>query len=372
LFLWASCWVGYTFLTAYGQVVKESNNPALQSEKHFPADIVKKSVKVEKTKFEGWENCWRITNGEVELIAVADIGPRIIRFGFVGEENQFYVSPDDLGLKGGGNFRLYGGQRFWIAPESARTSYPDNFACTVDADADGVTLTAPPEIWDLNLRAKVKTAEEVEAKKNDSNYLAAFGVQKQMTVKMNADGQVTVTHKAFNRRNSPLRMAPWGLTVLAPGGFAILPNAPDAPHDGAHLLPARSIITWSYTKLTDPRLLLTDKYILVKQDSSAKAATKIGISNGMEWAAYARNDYLFVKSVEYIDEAQYPDRGSSTEIYTDSRILEFETLGPWITLKPGASVSHTELWRLFKSVKVAPSQESIDQVVLPLVQPKSE
>ena len=42
------------------------------------------AVKVEKTAYAGWPNCYRITNGEVELIVTTDVGPRVIRYGFVG------------------------------------------------------------------------------------------------------------------------------------------------------------------------------------------------------------------------------------------------------------------------------------------------
>jgi len=41
-------------------------------------------VKVEKVEYKGWRNCYRVSNGEVELIATSDVGPRVIRFGFVG------------------------------------------------------------------------------------------------------------------------------------------------------------------------------------------------------------------------------------------------------------------------------------------------
>ena len=41
-------------------------------------------VKVEKTGYNGWQNCYRVSNGQIELIVTGDVGPRIIRFGFVG------------------------------------------------------------------------------------------------------------------------------------------------------------------------------------------------------------------------------------------------------------------------------------------------
>ena len=36
------------------------------------------TVRVEKTEYEGWPNCYRVSNGEVELIVTGDVGPRVI------------------------------------------------------------------------------------------------------------------------------------------------------------------------------------------------------------------------------------------------------------------------------------------------------
>ena len=36
------------------------------------------AVKIEKTAWKGWPNCYRIANGEVELIVTTDVGPRVI------------------------------------------------------------------------------------------------------------------------------------------------------------------------------------------------------------------------------------------------------------------------------------------------------
>jgi hypothetical protein len=71
------------------------------------------AVKVEKTEYKGWANCYWITNGEVELIVTGDVGPRIIRFGFVGGQNLFKEFPEQLGKSGGEKFQLRGGDRVW-------------------------------------------------------------------------------------------------------------------------------------------------------------------------------------------------------------------------------------------------------------------
>ena len=57
------------------------------------------AVDVGKTEYKGWKNCYRVTNGEVELIVTGDVGPRIIRFGFVGGQNLFKEYSEQLGKK---------------------------------------------------------------------------------------------------------------------------------------------------------------------------------------------------------------------------------------------------------------------------------
>ena len=38
-------------------------------------------VKVEKTEYKGWPNCYRVSNGEIELIVTGDVGPRVFGSG---------------------------------------------------------------------------------------------------------------------------------------------------------------------------------------------------------------------------------------------------------------------------------------------------
>ncbi|MBR4717577.1 MAG: hypothetical protein IKP09_05900, partial [Lentisphaeria bacterium] len=44
------------------------------------------------------------------------------------------------------------------------------------------------------------------------------------------------------------------------------------------------------------------------------------------------------------DENEYPDLGSSIEVYTEGGYLELETLGPLAILEPGDEVTHSEYW----------------------------
>src|SRR5688572_6636888 len=84
-------------------------------------------MEIETISYQGWENCYRLNNGTLEVIVTADVGPRIIHFGFIGGENVFKQFPDDMGQKGGNEYRFYGGHRIWHAPENRpRTYAPDN------------------------------------------------------------------------------------------------------------------------------------------------------------------------------------------------------------------------------------------------------
>jgi hypothetical protein len=304
-------------------------------------------VTIEKIPYGGWENCYRMSNGRVELIATSDVGPRVIRLGFVGEENEFSESKSDLGKVGGNQWRIYGGHRLWVAPEATpRSYYPDNVTVEAKVDGNTLTLTAPPEL--------------------DPSFKVNTGVQKEMQITMHPDGRVTVVHRITNVNLWPVELAPWALSVMSRGGRAILPAPDPKPHPEA-LLPVRRMAVWSYTNLGDPRLLWGRKYIVIRQDPSRGEPLKLGVGNEKGWVAYARSGHLFLKLYDYIEEATYADLGSNTELWTNAQILEVETLGPLTTLAPKETVEHAENWFLFEGVEVTDDESTIDANVLPRV-----
>lgn len=304
-------------------------------------------VAIEKIAYGGWENCYRISNGKIELIATSDVGPRVIRLGFVGEENEFSESKSDLGKVGGSQWRGYGGHRLWAAPEATpRTYYPDNARVETRIDGNTLTLTAPPEL--------------------DPSFKVNTGVQKEMQITMHPDGRVTVVHRITNVNLWPVELAAWAISVMSRGGRAIIPAPDPKPHPQA-LLPVRPMAVWSYTNLADSRLLWGKRYIVVKQDPSRGEPLKLGVGNEKGWVAYALSGHLFVKLYDYVEGATYPDFGSNTETWTNAQILEVETLGPLTTLAPKETVEHVENWFLFDGVEVTDDESSIDANVLPKV-----
>jgi len=297
---------------------------------------------VEKINYKGWPDCYHLSNGLVDLVVTTDVGPRIIRFGFVGQGNEFKEYEQMLGKTGGGEWRIYGGHRLWHAPEaSPRTYFPDNSPVQLEQHPDFVRLIQPTE--------------------------TTTGIQKEMDIRLAAnEAHVEVSHRLRNANCWTVELAPWALSVMAPGGKAIIPLPPRAAHAEA-LLPVNTVALWAYTDMSDPRWTWGGKYVLLRQDPQATKAQKAGAMVADGWIAYARNGHLFVVKFDYVPGALYPDFGCSVETWTDADMLEVETLGPLVRLQPGATVEHIEHWFLFSDVPVPDNDADVDNYVLPKV-----
>ncbi len=292
----------------------------------------------------GWPNCYRLANDVVELILTTDVGPRVIRCGFIGADNEFNEYPDMLGKTGGEDWRIYGGHRLWHAPEhKVRTYFPDNSPVKLE-QCDGA----------------VRLVQAVET---------TTGIQKEIEVRLAPDAaHVTVTHRLRNVGSQPVTLAPWALSVMAPGGTAIVP----LPARGSHpedLPPGNSLTLWKYTDMSDARWAWGRKYVLLRQDSNPTIKPqKIGAAVPSGWIAYASADRLFLKTFRHEPSALYPDLGCSVEVFTNSEMLELETLGPTTRLAPGQEVDHVEHWWLFRDGRVPRNDAEVDEYILPRVQ----
>src|SRR5215211_1630326 len=104
-------------------------------------------VTVQKTTWRGFE-ALQISNGTVELVLTTGIGPRIVRYGFVGGDNALgEMAPDAPPTKTAlGEWRLYGGHRLWAGPEAMpRTYAPDSAPITATVHGSTVTLAQPTD-----------------------------------------------------------------------------------------------------------------------------------------------------------------------------------------------------------------------------------
>jgi hypothetical protein len=287
------------------------------------------TVAIEKVSCLNLPNCYKLSNGEVEVVVTTDIGPRVARYGFVGGDNILGELPGSLAEKDRNTWQSWGGHRLWIAPEGQPKSYgPDNspIAHTVSGNGSTIRLEQPVE--------------------------PATHIQKAIEVTLDAHGSgVSLRHTLTNRGSKPFELAPWALTVMNPGGTAIIPQEPYESHDTA-LLPARPMVLWHYTDLADPRFKFGPKFLRLSTDAGKEPPQKIGVGNKQGWVAYARNGLLFVKKAGYQDGRHYPDFGCNFEVYTAGNFMEVESLGSLQNLAPGQHAEHVEHWTLTRDVKI--------------------
>lgn len=300
-------------------------------------------VKMENLEYGGWPNCVRLSNGTMELVMTTDVGPRVIRCGFIGGENLFREYEDQTGKTGGEDWRIYGGHRLWHAPEvRPRTYAPDNEAVTLDWDGTTLTLTQPREVW--------------------------TAVQKEMRVSLAEWGnRVKVTHRITNHNLWEIELSAWAISVMRGGGFAILPRTPYGKH-GENLVAAQNISLWRYTNLADPRFTWGEKYILVRTDPESTNPQKVGILNTEGWAAYATGGEVFLKKIEHQADAVYPDLNASSQVYTQGEMIELETLSPLTRIDRGETLEWVEHWSLLRG-EVTQDESAIEAFFAPHIRP---
>ncbi len=286
-------------------------------------------VEMQVVAFGGWRNNLLLSNGETEALVTLDVGPRILRYGPAGgTRNLLGVMEDQLGKSGESGWTIRGGHRLWTSPEDpARTYAMDNTPVQHTIEGDKAVVIAPADPSQL---------------------------ERVMTVSLAATGtRLTIEHTVTNRGTIAQQISVWALTIMPRGGTGLIPLPEKVHHpEGAanptaeDFGPQFSMSLWSYFSFDDRRWSFGDQMIRVRQQENV-AATKIGLRLSEGWAGYVHDGFLFVKTVPHTKSAVYPDKGCNFECYTDSNILELETLSPLGALAPGASFIHTEHWAFF-------------------------
>ena len=303
---------------------------------------------IEKISWQGWNNVYRIWNETVQILVLADVGPRIIWYGFRDGENILHQVASHAGLSGGSEFRLYGGHRLWVSPEVERTYFPDNGPVSVQQHGRRVCFTAP-----------------VEDRAPGTN------LQKELEIELGErDSCVRLLHRVTNHDPEPTELAPWSPTMMKGGGRAILPLPPRVAMDKDHYLPVGLFSLWSYTDLCDKRWRFGTEYVQLLQSANPNGRFEEqmgGIFSPSGWGAYFVGDTLFVKRAPVIENATYPDFGCNLEVFTNRDFLELETLGATVVLRTGEQARHSETWQLFANVAEGEDENWIRSTIPPLV-----
>lgn len=278
--------------------------------------------------YKGYGKCLVITNGVIEAYATLDIGPRIVRFGFIDRCNVCFDEKNTFAPKTDAEFEKYyyknavwnnyGGHRLWVSPEYyPQTYFPANDPVEYELTATGAIFTQVPQTQN--------------------------GVALSIELKMDPDdANMQVIHNVKNISNHPMEFAPWSITVCARDGIEIIPlNTNDTGY-----LNNKIIAVWPYTDMQDERVFWCNRYVTIHQ-KNIDCALKLGFDNNSGTAYYVVEDTVFRKSYspDHLH-LKYPDGGVSFETYSCKDFTEVETLGELKTVLQGETSTHIESWSL--------------------------
>lgn len=282
--------------------------------------------------YKGYGKCLYATNGTIDLIFTIDVGPRIVRYGFVGEQNillddylncgnmrpttteqlQFYYGKDAW-------HSYFGGHRLIVAPEYyPRTYYPDTEPVPYTLLENGVVLTPKPQLINE--------------------------LQMQLTVTLSDSGcEVYLKHEITNLAKHNQEFAVWTPTLCNKGGVEIIKrNTSVLPY-----MPNQNIVTWSQTNFTADYIYLGKKYFTIANPTDESLKLGFHLEHGE--AYYVLGEDVFSKHFyTNYPNGVYTDMGCSYETYSCRNFTELESLGEYKKVAAGETAEHSETWRLRK------------------------
>ncbi|MHC4231526.1 MAG: hypothetical protein ACYTEM_06890 [Planctomycetota bacterium] len=299
------------------------------------------SVSVRQIEYRGWDNAVELSNGQVRVVVVPQIG-RIMHYAFVGQDNILFETPSLFGVTlddskllrqdGQPIWASFGGDRVWPSEE-------DQF----------VVINGhrrPPDPWlDGFPWQATLLPEGVQITSGVSDHC---GAQVTRTIRLKPDSaQVVIAQRmdkikpAAKSELEPVPLTIWNVTQIRPPSVTLLPLNPDSVFVDRCLIPH-----WDdYDNQGGENVTVCGDIGLFVPD--AVRNQKIG-ADATGWVAGIIGSTMMIESFEYDASAVYPDGGTSATIFTCPEFAELECLSPLKRLKVGDCIEHTIVWDLVK------------------------
>jgi hypothetical protein len=286
-------------------------------------------VSIQRTNYHGWPEAYVMNNGQVNAVIVPAIG-RVMQFGFVGEEGVFWENRALDGREVDGQLVVwaakewvnFGGDKTWPSPEADWGAFT------------GRKGWRPPLAFDgLPAAVQIKGSTLILSTPNDPFY----GVRAHRHIQLHGSKPaMTITTTYERLEGLPAKIGVWVITQLKEpvGVFAPAPTKSGFP-GGYKLL----------SQVAPPGLKIEKGLLSLVRNP--KTAHKIGL-NGESLLWVGESHTLRIESPR-VRNAEFPDQGSSTEIYTNPdplQYIELETLGPLRVVKPGDKIRQSNTYTL--------------------------
>jgi hypothetical protein len=289
----------------------------------------KGKVRTRKTKYHGWPDSYVLSNGKAEVVVVPRIG-RVMQFKFVGGEDVFW---ENRALDGVAavwnptNWINFGGDKAWPAPEA---DWPKHMRQTV--------WRPPPAFDGTPAQARLERNGDVVLTTTVDTF---FGLRVERRIHLDEEQPVMTITTRYERdraADEPIEVAIWVVTQLQQPERLYIPRPAKSPFSEGYVL---------LSKTAPPSLRVQPRWLSLERDGTT--AYKIGADAGtLLWIG--KDAAMRIDSAR-VPGAEYPDKGSSVEIYTNPdplKYIELETLGPLQTLKPGDRIERVNTYTLIR------------------------
>jgi hypothetical protein len=296
-----------------------------------PARII-----VEKKVYHGWRDAIRMSNGKAFAVIVPSVG-RVMQFGFEGSDGVFWENSLLAGKKfdpKAEQWINFGGDKTWPAPEGEWGNYTHQKSWKPPLGFDGIPCTASVDGNDVLLESAVDPS---------------YGIKTRRRIHLDQNQPVMTITTTYIRQSGPAsKVGIWVITQLKDPErvFVKLPAEREKQNYLTPLSPKRP----AALKEVDGFLTL----VRDKEDPS-----KIGTeASSLLWVG--SKEMLRIDS-RRLTGFEYPDKGSSAEVYTNPdplQYIELEMLGPLQVLEPGGQMERTSIYRLYPRTEATPEDEA--------------
>ncbi len=280
---------------------------------------------VERITYRGWSDCYRLSNGTVEVVVGAESGGRVLEYSLKGK-NIIFVDPGQNGKM------LEDYKRKWFDPDGGRFDYgPEK----VTYKLHDLTWMGP---WKATITGEysLRLVSQLDP---------SLGVQttREFTLDKNSS-HLAVRQTMRNVSDGDTKWWFWSRTLVKSGGTMLVPLNPRSK-----LTKGWGKYVWKENRVEtehprDDRIDVREGVLTLRCTGPSAG---FGTDASAGWMAYARDDLFFVKRFRHFPKGEYKeDAGFTVRLYTTDHMCELEPVSPQAVLKPGESYSFTEHWWL--------------------------
>ena len=302
-----------------------------------------RGVKITRTEYHGWKNAIVISNGQVEAIIVPSIG-RVMQFRLVGEEGVFWENSEVAGKAvnpKSNDWTNFGGDKPWPSPQSewpkiTPRSWPppigfDSSPWEAKEFISNITRMFSPESKGAVGATTIQLTSPVDPH---------FGIRVTRDIYVDVTGAAVMKIKTTFEKVSgtPVKVGVWVITQVNEAEAVFVPVPKNSPYKEGYNLQSKEL---------PENFNVKDGLIELKRDP--KKASKIGNDAGT--LLWMNAKYVLRVDSPRILNADYPDNGSSAEVYTNpdpAKYIELEMQGPLQEMKVGERIERVNTYTLLR------------------------